>query len=76
LTADDYALPAELEALLPEVCDRHGVPAREHDLIRQLLSTAEAQWPACCRGDCSPCVDEHKAVARTILVTAASRSRP
>jgi hypothetical protein len=52
------------------------VPAREHDLVRQLLSTPEAQWPACCRGSCSPCVDEHKAVARTILLTAASQRRP
>jgi hypothetical protein len=73
VSAEDYALPAEIEALLPEVCDVHGVPAREHDLIRQLLSTPEAQWPACCRGSCSPCVDEHKAVARKVLLIAASQ---
>jgi hypothetical protein len=70
VAAEDYALPGELEQLLRALCAERGLPERQHDAIRQLLSSAPSEWPVCCRGSCSPCVDEQKSVAREILLRA------
>jgi len=67
VSARDFALPPELEALLQEVCAEHGIPRRRHDELRQYLMRPTESWPACCRGSCSPCVDEQASVAREVL---------
>jgi hypothetical protein len=60
-------LPGELEAVLQQVCAERSVPARRLDELRALLSEPEADWPACCRGDCNPCVLELTGIAREVL---------
>jgi hypothetical protein len=65
--AQDFELPAQLEALLQEVCAEHGVPARRHDDIRALVESPSDTWPACCGASCSPCVEDSKSTARVIL---------
>lgn len=67
--ARDFDLPEPLEALLLAECEARGVAVRAHDEIRMLVGSPEESWPACCRGSCQPCVDEHKQVARAILAS-------
>jgi len=67
MSADDYDVPADLEALLQEVCREQGVPPRQHDELRSLVTTPQSSWPACCGGSCSPCVEDPKSIAREIL---------
>jgi hypothetical protein len=67
MSAADFALPAELEALLQAVCREQGVPLRRHDELRALLLEPRAQWPACCGGSCQPCVLDQTSLASEIL---------
>jgi hypothetical protein len=67
MSAADYNLPAELEALLQQICLEQNIPARQHDELRSLITSAPSTWPACCGGSCTPCVEDPKAVAREIL---------
>jgi hypothetical protein len=67
MSAADYKLPADLEALLQEVCREQNVPPRQHDELRSLITTPQSTWPACCGGSCQPCVEDPKSIAREIL---------
>jgi hypothetical protein len=74
MSAADFDLPPDLEALLQQVCHEHGIPARQHDGLRSLLQSPPESWPICCRAECTPCVDEEARVAREILARRALRS--
>ena len=76
MAARDFDLPPPLEALVVAVCRARGVPEREHDAIRALVSSPEGQWPACCLGSCSPCVDDQKAYAREVMARWLGMGRP
>lgn len=65
--AAHFELPAELEALLQQVCSEEAVPARRQDELRLLLTGDPGDWPVCCGGSCSPCVEDVKAIAREVL---------
>jgi hypothetical protein len=67
MAAHHFDLPAELEALLQEVCAEERIPARRHDELRELVSTSPSSWPTCCGASCQPCVEDSKALAREIL---------
>jgi hypothetical protein len=67
MSAADYNLPDELEALLQLICLEQNIPARQHDELRSLITSPPSTWPACCGGSCTPCVEDPKAVAREIL---------
>jgi hypothetical protein len=72
----DFDLPAELEALLQQVCRERGVPARYIDELRLLLQEPPERWPACCKGNCVPCVDDQTRIAREVLARWAPRPVP
>jgi hypothetical protein len=65
--ARDFELPAELEAVVREVCDEQDLPERRRDEIRSLVEGPVADWPACCGGSCEPCVETSKQLAREVL---------
>ena len=67
MSAQDFDLPPQLEALLQAVCAEEGVPARRHDDIRSLVESPSSTWPACCGANCQPCVEDSKSIAREIL---------
>lgn len=67
MSAADYGLAPELEALLQQICSEQTIPARQHDELRSLITTPQSSWPACCGGSCNPCVEDPKATAREIL---------
>jgi hypothetical protein len=67
MAAHHFDLPAELEALLQQVCAEENVPARRQDELRELVSTSPSSWPVCCGASCQPCVEDSKALAREIL---------
>jgi hypothetical protein len=67
VSATDFNLAVELEALLQLVCKERGIAPREHDGLRALLQSAPEQWPTCCRAHCHPCVDDQVLVVREIL---------
>jgi hypothetical protein len=67
MSATDYNLPAELEALLQQICREQNIPERQHDELRSLITSPQSSWPACCGGSCSPCVEDPKSIAREVL---------
>jgi hypothetical protein len=69
-----HGSPAELEALLRAVCSELAVPPRRYDEIRMLVTSDPGSWPVCCKGSCSPCIDESTSVARLILARWAARA--
>lgn len=73
MSASDFALPAELEALVIEACRREGVRSGREDEIRALVSSPVERWPACCGAACRPCVEDQKSLAREILARWRSR---
>jgi hypothetical protein len=73
MSAADFALPAELEAMLQIVCREQNVPERRHDELRALLLEPRAQWPACCNGSCEPCVLEQTSLASEVLARCGKR---
>lgn len=67
MSARDFALPADLESLLQQVCAEREVPVRRHDELRSLLLTPRQRWPACCLGQCKPCIDDQTRIAGEVL---------
>lgn len=67
MAAKDFDLPAELETLLQQVCTERAVPRRRHDELRNLLREPQTNWPACCKGQCDPCVDDQVRIACEVL---------
>ena len=67
MSARDFDLPAELEALLQKVCSERGIPSRLHDELRLLLAQPPETWPTCCKASCAPCVDDQARIAREVL---------
>lgn len=74
MSASDFGLSAELDALIVEVCRREGVRSGREDEIRALVSSPPERWPTCCGAACRPCVEDQKSVAREILSRWRSRS--
>jgi hypothetical protein len=56
-----------LEAALAQASDEFGLQSWYRDCVRPLLRMPEAQWPACCAGNCEPC--------NQVLVSVARRTR-
>lgn len=73
MSAADFALPPELEALLQTVCREQSVPERRHDEVRALLLAPRTQWPACCGGSCTPCVLEQTSLVSEVLARCGKR---
>ena len=73
MSAEDFDLPPELEALLQEVCAEQNVPRRRQDELRLMLQQPESSWPRCCGGGCVPCVEDQTAIAREILARRAAQ---
>ena len=73
MSAADYNLPPDLEALLQQICREQHIPPRQHDELRSLITTPQSTWPACCGGSCNPCVEDPKITAREILAAWAAR---
>lgn len=68
MSASDFDLPPALEAALMGTCRARAVARREQDAIRALVSSPPEAWPVCCGAECQPCVEDHKEVAREVLV--------